>query len=160
MGKIHDLNLKRINDHFGIPEDRYKKVPLDMKLLRTRLQSGNGTRRFFIHLGESEYLDNSVDLASFHSFDEAYHHLVFDLTELCIEAIDLVIGKPEEIHNYFVTGGFARNEIFMNYLATRCSDKSIFLSEIDNATALGAALTILPGARYLDIKKIRIQPKK
>lgn len=160
MGKIHDLNLKRINDHFGTPEDRYKKVFLDMKLLRNRLQSGNGTRRFFIHLEEGEYLDNSVDLAGFHSFDEAYHHLIFDLTELCIEAIDLVIGNSEEIQNYFVTGGFARNEIFMRYLATRCSDKSIFLSEIDNATALGAALTILPDARYLDKKKISIQSKK
>ena len=68
--------------------------------------------------------------------------MVFDLTELCIESINLIIPKSDEIQNYYVTGGFAKNNIFMTYLSSRLSRAKIYTSEIDNATALGAALTL------------------
>ncbi len=142
MGHIHDVNLGRINEHFGIKDDRYKRISPDSGLMAGRLSSGQGNRRFFRNPESGRYLDDSVDLSSFSSYQEAYHHMVFDLTELCIESINLIIPEPRRIQNFYVTGGFARNNIFMSYLSSRLSGDNVYTSEVDNATALGAALIL------------------
>jgi sugar (pentulose or hexulose) kinase len=41
-----------------------------------------------------------------------------------------------------VSGGFSRNNLFVNMLANIFSNKIVFTSKIDNASALGAALMV------------------
>ena len=142
MGHIHDVNLERINEHFGIKDDRYKRISPDPGLMNVRLSSGPANRQFFRNPESGRYLDDSVDMSSFSSYEEAYHHMVFDLTELCIESINLIIPEPRRIQNFYVTGGFAKNNIFMSYLSSRLSGDNVYTSEVDNATALGAALIL------------------
>lgn len=74
-----------------------------------------------------DYFDNKIDLSQFKSFDEAYHQLMVDLTELCINAINLVIPKDDNIKNIYISGGFAKNEIFTTYIATKYPDKKYIL---------------------------------
>ncbi|MBE0653516.1 MAG: hypothetical protein IH594_06945 [Bacteroidales bacterium] len=57
-------------------------------------------------------------------------------------SVDLIIPKKDDIENIYISGGFSRNEIFVRYLATRYSHKKVYTSEIDNSTALGAALVV------------------
>jgi sugar (pentulose or hexulose) kinase len=89
-----------------------------------------------------DYKDKKADLSMFASFGEAYHQLMYDLTELTADSIDLVITPGDEKMNLFVTGGFAKNPIFTRLLAARFRDKRVYTSEIANATSLGAALVL------------------
>jgi sugar (pentulose or hexulose) kinase len=67
------------------------------------------------------------------------------LALLVSESIDLIISGKDKIEQLYITGGFARNQIFTKTLAKIYHDKSVFVSKIDNATALGAALVINDG---------------
>lgn len=84
----------------------------------------------------------TVDLSIFKSYEEAYSKLMMDLTELCVTAIKLVIPANDETENLFVSGGFARNPIFIHLLKLNLPGKKVLVSEIDNSSALGAALVI------------------
>ena len=50
---------------------------------------------------------------------------------------------PDDItKNLYISGGFAKNPLFVNLIATRFRDKKVYTSGIANATSLGAALVV------------------
>ena len=85
------------------------------------------------------FLDDSIDLSQFESFGQAYHQLMLDISGLAAESIKLVISLRDDIKTIYISGGFARNELFTRLLATLFPDKKVFTSEVDNATALGCS---------------------
>ncbi|MFT3737785.1 MAG: FGGY family carbohydrate kinase [Breznakibacter sp.] len=144
MGHIHDVNVKRLVDHFGAEPNAYKKVKVDEGEIRSMLSKGASAKIFFANGISGEYVDNDADLSQFSSFDVAYRRLMYDLTLECASSIDLV--NTSDVKKLFVSGGFARNEIFVRLLADFFPDKQVFTSEVDNSSALGAALVILEQA--------------
>ncbi len=140
LGHIHDVNLKRLNGFFGVPDERYKQVAPDTALLLKAKEKGTRGRYFFRDGVPAEYLDESADLSVFESFEEAYHHLMVDLAELAAASIRLISDPERPVRNLFVTGGFARNSLFTGLLAAQQKESDVFTSEIANATSLGAAI--------------------
>lgn len=141
MGYIHDVNVSQISACFGVADNAYKSVKPDEKLIAVYLSAGE--EKVFFRGGITEdYVDSTVDLSVFSSFEEAYTRFVYDLTLLCAESIRLVIPYNDEVKKIFVSGGFARNEIFVRLLGNFFSEKSVFTSEVDNSSAMGAALVI------------------
>lgn len=65
---------------------------------------------------------------------------MIDLTRMSIESFDLVLAKDDQSKNIYISGGFARNEIFVKIIATKYPDKKVYTSAVDNASALGAAI--------------------
>lgn len=145
LGHIHDINLKPITEHFGKAAGAYKTIRLNEKLLN-RLFADKQNKKIFFKSGVPEnHIDISVNYSIFTDFEHAYHQLVLDLALLVSESIDLIISGKDKIEQLYITGGFARNQIFTKALAKIYHDKSVFVSKIDNATALGAALVINDG---------------
>ena len=145
MGKIHDVNVERLNELYGADKSAYKKVALDEDMIRSLNQKSNGNRVFF-HGGVPEnYVDTSIAKETFSSFEEAYHQLVIDLVDLTEESIDLIIAKNDTTKNIYISGGFAKNPIFLKLMASRFPDKKVYTSEVANATSLGAALVLWKG---------------
>ncbi len=142
LGHIHDVNAKRLAEHFNMRENSYKKVTINVPLLKDMASEGRTGRLFFRQAIPSDFVDHSVDLARFASYEVAYHRLVFDLVSLGMDSLRLVIPAADTTRTVYISGGFARNEIFVRLLATRLPDKAVYTSEIDNATALGAAMVI------------------
>ena len=138
LGHIHDVNMERLANHFGVEKSTYKRVEINEMLLKKHLE--NGQKVFFCKKMPTDYVDDTVDLEQFDSFATAYHQLMFDLTEECIHSLKLVIPAKDGVESLIVSGGFARNRIFITYLASRFPEKRVYTSEIDNASALGAAL--------------------
>ncbi len=138
MGHYHDLNPKRIVEHFKVEEGFYKRVKPDtVKLI---LWMKEKKKIFFNSPLTQDGIDITVDLNMFTSFDEAYNRLVLDLTLLEIEALNLVIPKNDNSKNIYISGGFANNEIFTRLIAAYFPKKDVFISEISNSSALGAAM--------------------
>ncbi|MBN1131467.1 MAG: hypothetical protein JXR52_00360 [Bacteroidales bacterium] len=142
LGHIHDVNVKVLADYFKVGEDDYKKVKPDPDLLQRLTEQHHGQSMFFPEGVPESYLNRGIDLKKFASFGEAYHQLMMDLTKLVITAIELIIPENDSTGCIYITGGFARNEIFTRLLASAFTKKRVFTSEVDNATSLGAAMVV------------------
>ena len=144
MGRIHDLNVERMNELFGVDQDAYKKVALDEALLESLQDNGSG-RVFFKQGLPEDYVDRSVDAARFSGFAEAYHQLMIDLAALTAKSIALIIPAEDQSKNLYISGGFAKNPIFLKLMAGHFPNKGVYTSEVANATSLGAAMVLWKG---------------
>jgi sugar (pentulose or hexulose) kinase len=143
LGHLHEVAVKRISDHFRTSEDYYKNVKPDKKLIEICRNKCGEKRFYFDNQPFSRDLIDKNDFFVFKSFEEAYHQLMVELSELTVEAIDLVIPSDDDIENFYITGGFSKNPLFLLLVAEAYSMKNVYTSEINNSTALGAALVIL-----------------
>ncbi|MEI8225216.1 MAG: carbohydrate kinase, partial [Bacteroidota bacterium] len=142
LGHLHETAVKQITDHFKKSEDYYKRVKAD-KLLSTFLKTKFKEKKIFFQNGpDSRDLKNNIDLFDFSSIEEAYHQLMNELCDLTIEAINMVLSANDETANIYITGGFSKNELFVNLITEAYPSKLVYTSEIANASALGAALVI------------------
>ncbi|MFW6103620.1 MAG: FGGY-family carbohydrate kinase [Bacteroidota bacterium] len=139
LGRIHDVNVERLANHFDVDQEHYKKVGLDQDFLPKLSFS---KKKFFGEVIPDDLIDTTVDLSEFESFGYAYHQLMLDLTALCKDSIDLIIPQQDDIDSLYISGGFARSELFVRMLATRYPGKKLFTTDIANSTALGAAYMV------------------
>jgi len=144
LGNMHENGVKMLNEHFRTTDDFFRNVKFDQDLLDMLAKRYSGDRRAFFTSGPgSREFRERIDLFDFKSFDEAYHQLMRELTELAIESIKLILPAGDDTENLYITGGFARNKIFLKLMARAFANKTVYTSEINNATALGAALAIM-----------------
>jgi sugar (pentulose or hexulose) kinase len=142
LGFIHDANSNRIAGYYQIKPDFYKTVKPNEKIVKKLINRNNRDPVFFKNGFPANYVDEEVDLSSFDDFEEAYHQLVIDLTYKAVESLKLVIPDGDETKAIYISGGFALNELFVRLLATFFPHKQIYNTEISEATALGAAISI------------------
>lgn len=143
MGHFHEVWASKLAKHFAVEEDNFKKVKKDDALLSLVDEKFHGKPVFFPK-GKESFDDGlkMVDLAIFETYEEAYTKLIVDLTDLCVEAIQLVIPQNDSTERFYISGGFARNVLFIHLLKVHFPGKKVLISEIDNSSALGAALVI------------------
>ncbi len=143
LGNLHETGVKMLTDHFRMTGDFYRNVKFDQDLINMLKTRYSGDRRAYFDSGpESREFKERVDLFDFKSFDEGYHQLMSELSDLTYEAIRLILPENDDIENLFITGGFAKNKIFLKLIAKSFPSKKVYTSVINNATALGAALVI------------------
>jgi len=142
LGHIHDVNLKRLREWFTLDEEHTKDISANETLLKSYFEGKRQAAKFFTDGIPDGYIDNSIDLSQFNNFSDAYHCLMYSLVLRNAESINLISMSDEKINQFYVSGGFARNEIYLRLLATFFPEKEIFTSEVDNASALGATLVI------------------
>lgn len=142
MGHFHEVWVEKLAKHFGVEDDQFKKVKNDTKLVK-QLQKDMPEAVYFPDGKESFKAGlEAVDLNLFLNYEEAYTKLMIDLTGLCVTSIHLVIPENDSTKTLYVSGGFARNPIFIDLLKQRFPRKKVLVSEIDNSSALGAAMVI------------------
>jgi len=142
MGFIHEINAKHLSAYFGESDDNFKNVKFSAKVI-SKLNAKFGEGRVFFKKGiPDNFLDEMVDLSQFENYIEAYHQLMIDLTFYSIKSIENVIPQNDKSDKIIVTGGFAKNDIYIRLLADYFFNKRIVISEIDNSSALGAAVVI------------------
>jgi sugar (pentulose or hexulose) kinase len=142
LGYLHETAVKQLTIHFKKPDDFYKKVKADRQL-STFLKTKFKDKKIFFKTGpDSRDLKDYIDMYEFSSLEEAYHQLMNELCDLTIEAINLVLPVNDETANLYITGGFSKNELFLNLITEAFSSKLVYTSEIANGSALGAALVI------------------
>ncbi|WKN33534.1 FGGY family carbohydrate kinase [Porifericola rhodea] len=147
LGKEHDYQVKRIAVHFQKSEDYHHKLKLDNKILLNLLRDNHGSsKKFYPQTMQGtgpmpDYVGPENDLSQFNSFEEAYHQLMLDIVGIQTTSLKLARGnsKPEKI---FVSGGFCKNQLFLQLLASYYRDVDLYVANLDGASALGAALVM------------------
>lgn len=151
LGNLHESLLKVISTHFKKPEEYYKRIKADKKIsanMKTKFQD----RKVFFQSGSfSRQIKEYIDMYEFSSYEEAYHQLMIELCDLTVESIELVLPSHDDTENIYITGGFSRNEHFVNLITEAFPSKKVFTSEIANASALGAALVVTTSKPELNL---------
>ncbi len=153
LGYIHDRNVERLNDYYGVTDELFKTIKNRSKVLG-RMLAGKRGRVFFRHGVPAGYVDSEVNLSHFLAFADAYHQLIFDLVDVCMESIRLILSPDDKTEIAYITGGFAGNDSFAHTLAARLSRKRVFTSEISDSSALGAAMTVYESAFKKEIPTV------
>ena len=157
MGHFHEKLVEKLNAHFDIDDNYYKSIPYQAEVVQAiNEQFGNAQIFFPEGLTGFDAGINKTDLSVFSSFDQAYTRMVMELTQLCIASVKLIIPANDTTEVLYVSGGFARNPIFLNILSEHFVGKTVLTSEIDNASALGAALVIAHKIGGFDISKVAL----
>ena len=102
----------------------------------------SGKKIFYKSAPDSMELREFIDMYEFVSYEEAYHQLMNELCELTVESIKLILPSGDDTSRIYITGGFSGNEVFRNYIIKAFPSKKVIVSEIVNASALGAAIVV------------------
>lgn len=163
LGEIHDRNVTRLDDHFGVTGELYKTIKIKHKKIG-KIQANRRGRVFFRHGIPEGHTDTLADLSHFLTYADAYHQMMYDLVDECLAAYREIVTEGDTTEIVYVTGGFALNDTFVRTLAARIPEKRVYASTIEYATALGAAMEVysqafdagLP-AVYLGLKAILLR---
>ena len=145
-GYEHEQHVKRLAEHFQVPIDHYKRVNYQPELIRQlQYQAGQVTTSQDAKGDQLLSMKGSMfgqrNLADFATYDEAYHQLILDIVSQQLISTNLVLaGSP--VTRLFVDGGFSKNPIYMNLLATAFPQIEVYAASVAQASALGAALAI------------------
>lgn len=145
LGPVHDKNVERLNNYFGILDELYKTIKIrDLKIWK--LFANKQGRVFFRRGIPADYVDKEVDLSQFLTFADAYHQMMFDLVDICMESLKMIIPADDKTGIVYLTGGFAKNDTFVRLMAARLPDKRVFTSDLSDPSAIGAAMAVYDSA--------------
>lgn len=143
-GNEHEQQIRRLADHFNKPIDYYKHIAFNESWIAPLpLEPGFFSRK---------------NLADFSGYEDAYHHLMWDITLQQRHSTSLIMDTARTTR-IFVDGGFSNNDVFMNMLAIQMPQVEVYAASMAQASALGAALAIHQRWNPLPLRKDLISLK-
>lgn len=135
LGFEYEKQLKRISEHYGTNIAKYRQLQFDANIY-SRLNL------LVVGCSDEDFCDfESINLSEYKTDIEAYYKLVAYIIRLQVRSTNLIL-KGTHVGRIFVDGGFGRNNIFMNLLATAFPHMEVFAASMAQSTALGAAIAI------------------
>jgi len=139
-GYEHEVQVKRLADHFHKNVNYYKTIVYDNSLSKKlQLPEKFITNNDTTMVQQSPFAKRS--LSDFDTYEEAYHQLIFDIMTQQVHSTKLVLHQTP-VKKIFVDGGFGKNDIYMHLLASAFPDIKVFTASIAQASSLGAALAL------------------
>lgn len=142
LGREHDHQVEQLAAHFNVDTNYFKKIQYNPIILEQiidqpkaiQFECMNGT-------GPFPTAKNTQQPTDYHPTAElAYHQLLLDLVSILSVSFGLV--STDDAKTIYIDGGFARNQLFVQLLANLLPQKNIVVSEVPQATALGAAMWV------------------
>ena len=140
-GYEHEHQVKRIAAHFNTSEDYYKTVKYDAALLKKAQQVNTLNYIDADHAMVKQSNFKKRALNDFKNYEEAYHQFIFDIITQQAFSTKLVLNATG-VKKIFVDGGFGKNDVYMNLLASAFPQIKIYAANVAQASALGAALVL------------------
>lgn len=132
-----------LESHFQKNKGDYKSIPFDPSFV-PHTASNKKLLYNYHHLKPSRFGFSAATASQYEQFDnfnQAYHQLIYELTEIQIASLKLAIGASK-IKDIYIDGGFADNELFIQMLCAKLPDYNIYSSSFALGSALGAALLV------------------
>ncbi|PSR52856.1 hypothetical protein AHMF7605_04600 [Adhaeribacter arboris] len=143
IGNEHEVQTKKLASYFNKPDDYYKTVVYNPKLVRPTIAEVNQSPSNPTSTQVNPQLGIALDCSLYTSYEEAYHALLVNITEPQIKAIHLAGEyRLNTFKNLLVDGGFCKNKVFMRLLQKAFPNLQLIVSENSQGTALGAAMIL------------------
>lgn len=137
-GHEHEMQVKRLLEHFQIKEDFHKSIQFDYDIInKLNADMLNDKDDFNPH----HFIFSTRDLQEYSTFKVAYHQLMLDLVAMQVRSIQLVI-QDTNVKSIYVDGGFSHNNIFMQLLSNSFPSFNVYAATVPHASAMGAAVVI------------------
>jgi sugar (pentulose or hexulose) kinase len=138
LGRVLEVNTIELSKHFNIDENQFLKLKLNSKLCSDVLLKSES--KFFPREIADDFKGDLNILDSFISYEEAYYQLVFEITERVYRGITRILDTKNNLKDVYISGGFKRNDVFIEYLRQMMPKQNIQFPKGKNASALGAAM--------------------
>lgn len=138
LGRVHEVNAIAISEYFGEDKEHYLKMELNKQLCINTFNKGR--KVFFPNDIPEDFKGNLDRLSKYFSYEVAYYQLIYEITRRVYEGIQHILDKDHKLEDIYISGGFKKNEIFIEFLSLMMPDQNIKFPKGKNASALGAAL--------------------
>ena len=138
LGRIHEVNAIGLGNYFNVDKNHYLELTLNKKLCRDILSKQEAV--FFPDDIASDFKGELKQLETFSDYEHAYYQLVFEISQRVYEGIELILDSKNNLKDVYISGGFNRNDIFVEYLSQMLPEQKIQFPRGKNASALGAAM--------------------
>jgi len=138
LGQIHEVYLETLSNHFKIDIDTHLELVLNKELCAKLIS--NPARIFLSEGIDTDFEANESLLINFNNYEEAYYQLVFEISKKVMDAVDLILDKNSDLKDVYISGGFNKNNIFIEFLSLLNPSITIRIPDVKNESALGAAL--------------------
>ncbi len=139
-GYEHEEQVKKLAEHFNKNVNYYKTIMYDSSLLKKLKQQNAKSLMNAQTAMVQQSIFSKRSLSNFKTYEEAYHQLMFDIMAQQVCSIKMVMQTP--VQKIFVDGGFSKNDIYMNLLASAFPHIKVCAANMPQASAIGAALVI------------------
>ncbi|PQB08905.1 hypothetical protein BST83_00645 [Polaribacter filamentus] len=138
LGRIHEVNAIALSKYFGVEKNHYLELKLNKKNCSDILSKSESI--FLSNTNAEGFKGNLEKLDNFKSYELAYYQLIFEITERVHQGMHCILDSKNNLKNVYISGGFNKNVIFIEYLRQMMPKQNIQFPEGKNASALGAAL--------------------
>lgn len=137
-GNVHELQVKKLADYFHVGIEKLKSIKFDQQLFNELLTKESIIDKDF---NPHEFIFLKRRLDQFENVELAYHQLMMDIVNMQVESTKLVL-KHSAVKNIYVDGGFSNNELYLQMLARKFNDYTVYSAKVAQASATGAAIAI------------------
>lgn len=138
LGRIHEVYLKPLSEHYNAHVDRHLHLDLNEKLCQELIAEN---AQIFLAKGiDTDFEANTKLFKYFGSYETAYYQLILEICRKVIDGINLISDKNTSLKTIYISGGFNRNRIFIKYLSLLKKNCIVKISNCKNESAFGAAL--------------------
>ena len=138
LGRVHEVNAIELSNHFGVDKSHFLELTLNKKLCSDMLSKSKSL--FFPNKIAKDFIGDLTQLKNFKSYEDAYYQLVFEITQRVHEGIKRILDSKNNLKDVYISGGFNRNDIFVEFLNQMMPEQNIQFPDGKNASALGAAM--------------------
>jgi sugar (pentulose or hexulose) kinase len=138
LGRVHEVNAMLISDYFNVGKSHFLKIGLKKQLCINIFKKS--VNIFFPNDIPLDFKGNQNQLNKYNCYEGAYYQLIFEITHRVCQQIQSVLDKDNDLKDVYISGGFNRNEIFIEFLSLMMPGQNIKFPEGKNTSALGAAL--------------------
>jgi sugar (pentulose or hexulose) kinase len=138
LGRVHEVNAIALSEHFGVEKNHYLELVLNKTLCSEILS--NNKQIFFPNEIAEDFIGDLSQLKNFDNYESAYYQLIFEISQRVHEGINRILDSKNNLKDVYISGGFNKNEIFVEYLDQLMPEQNILFPKGENASALGAAL--------------------
>jgi sugar (pentulose or hexulose) kinase len=138
LGRVHEVNTIELSKYFGVIKNHYLDLTLNKELCTSILSKKEAV--FFPNEIAEDFKGNLIQLENFIDYEQAYYQLIYKITERVHKGITRILDSQNNLKEIYISGGFNRNDIFVEYLQQMMPNQKIAFPKGENASALGAAM--------------------
>lgn len=138
LGRLHEVYLEPLAKHFNTDIDTHLELGLDSKYCSKLIKKD---KQIFLNNGIDTDFDAKPELLKeFKSYKKAYYQLTYEISKKVAAGIDLILDKENSLEEVYISGGFNKNEMFVEFLSQLRQDVAFKISNCKSESALGAAM--------------------
>ncbi|MCG9792319.1 FGGY family carbohydrate kinase [Flavobacterium algicola] len=146
LGCVHEVNAIELSNHYGVTKSHFLDFTLDAGRCTTILAKKE--HKFFPDDIPENFISELKNFDCFDDYEHAYYQLIYEIAERVYQGILRILDKNNSLKEVYISGGFKRNDMFVEYLRQMMPNQQILFPKGENASALGAAILMKKYLNY------------